>query len=295
MLTSLLFDQTRDYIDCRFRTSIESIEDSDVGVDVLFNTGERESFDLLVGADGIHSNTRKLAFGPEAQFNHYLGYCFAGFAVPNVLQLSHEVVSFNQPGRMIGLYAVRDSETVHALMAFALPKEAMPNLRNGAELRGLVAEMFEKDAWIVPHLIDAMRIADDFYFDTISQIHMPGWFSSRVVVVGDAACAPSFLSGQGTSLALVSAYILAGEIAAQANHLDAFAAYQAAMQPFAEINQATATNEGADLIPTTAAKLTLRNEGLHSLATGQEGIMANPPEREAHSAITLRDYTAIRD
>jgi 2-polyprenyl-6-methoxyphenol hydroxylase-like FAD-dependent oxidoreductase len=116
-LTTLLYGLTQDSrVRYRFEDSIESIEDKGAGVNVLFKGGERQRYDVVIGADGIHSNTRRLAFGPEAPFNHYLGSSFNLFSLPNDLGLSHGAVVYAEPGRTAVVMAVRDSPELFAML-----------------------------------------------------------------------------------------------------------------------------------------------------------------------------------
>ena len=128
--------------------------------------------------------------------------------------------------------------------------------------RKRTAEVFANDGWEVPRLVEAMQKANDLFFDTVSQIRMPRWSSGRVALVGDAAYAPSFLSGQGTSLALVGAYVLAGELASQPDAEAAFAAHERALRPYVKANQALATDGEPILLPRTREELEHRNRRL---------------------------------
>jgi 2-polyprenyl-6-methoxyphenol hydroxylase-like FAD-dependent oxidoreductase len=137
-------------------------------------------------------------------------------------------------------------------------------------------------------LVEAMPHADDLFFDTVSQIHMPRWSSGRVALVGDAAHAPSFLSGQGTSLALVGAYVLAGELVAHADPVDAFAAYERLTRPFMEANQALASQGDGLLMPRTQQELDARNTALAAMrASGKVPPHAHQ-SRQVHNALKLR-------
>ena len=286
-LTSALYRTVADEVEFVFDDSVDALTQHAHGVDVTFRSGALRSFDLVVGADGLHSRTRKLVFGPEQQFHHYLGYCFAGFTMPNVLGLSHEGVLWNTVGRSAALYAVRDSDEVHGLLVFARPEPPYDAFRDPAAQRDLVAATFADYGWEIPTMVAAMRDADDLFFDVVSQIRQPRWTSGRVALVGDAAAAPSFLTGQGSSLALVGAYMLAGTLATHRDHTAAFAAYERETRGFVELNQAQVGVGNATLCPTTAEALARRNERLRGLTT-------LPPEagRPEHSALTLPAFAA---
>jgi 2-polyprenyl-6-methoxyphenol hydroxylase-like FAD-dependent oxidoreductase len=286
-LTRVLYRTVADEVEFVFGDSVDALTQHAHGVDVTFRSGAQRSFDLVVGADGLHSRTRELAFGPEQQFHHYLGYCFAGFTMPNILGLSHEGVLWNTVGRTAALYAVRDSDEVHGLLVFARPEPPYDAFRDPAAQRDLVAATFADDGWEIPTMVAAMRDADDLFFDVVSQIRQPGWTSGRVALVGDAASAPSFLTGQGSSLALVGAYMLAGTLATHRDHTEAFAAYERETRGFVELNQAQVGVGDATLCPTTAEALARRDERLRGLPT-------LPPQtgRPAHTALTLPAFAA---
>lgn len=286
-LAEVLHDAVRDNTEFLFDDSIDTLEQHDDGVDVTFHGGARRTFDLVVAADGLHSHTRSLVFGPEERFHHYLGYCFAGFTLHNDLGLSHEGVLWNNPPRAAALYAVGAGDELFGFLNFARPEPPFDAFRNPAAQRDLVASVFADDQWHIPRLVDAMRTADDLFFDVVSQIHMPRWSSGRVALVGDAAYAPSFLTGQGSSLALVGAYMLAGELATQADHTAAFTAYERNTREFVTMNQATVTEGNASLFPSTPEALARRNDALRELP-----FLPDDTGRPEHSALTLPDFTA---
>lgn len=284
-LTDALHAAVRDDVEFLFDDSIDSLDQSGHGVDVTFRGGSRRTFDMVVGADGVHSRTREFLFGPEEQFHRYLGYCFAVFTMPNTFGLSHETVMWNAPGKAAALYAVGDSDEVHAFLNFAHPQPPFHVFRDPQAQRDLVAAAFADAGWEVPGILAALRDADDVFFDGVSQIRMPRWSSGKVALVGDAAYAPSFLTGQGTSLALVGAYMLAASLADR-DHAVGFAAYEHDTREFVTANQDQVGKGDATLFPTTARALRQRNDMLRNL-----GAMPPAQPRPAHSALTLPDPT----
>lgn len=281
-LIRTLFDLVRDDVEVRFGDTIETLTDDG---EVTFRSGHRDTYDVVVGADGLHSRTRELVFGDEAPFHHYLGYCFAGFTMPNDFGLFREGLAWSKPGKGAALYAVLDSEEVHGFLVSARPEPPLEAFRNPEAQRELIARTFAGDGWEIPRMVAAMREADDLFFDVISQIHMPRWSSGRVALAGDAAHAPSFLTGQGTSLALVGAYVLAHALAVFPDHMAAFAAYENRLRGFVEANQALVSAGQATLFPATAEALEARNAALRGLTTA-------PPAtaRPEHSALVLPDF-----
>ncbi|MFF1919476.1 FAD-dependent monooxygenase [Streptomyces sp. NPDC058221] len=288
-LAEILYAIVRDDVEFLFDDSIDTLDQSGNGADVTFRSGQQRTFDLVIGADGMHSHTRESVFGPEEQFHRYLGYGFALFTMPNTFGLSREVVLWNTPGRAAALYAVGDNDEVHAFLNFHRPEPPLDAIRNPDAQRALVAEVFADAGWEVPGMVGAMHDADDLFFDTAGQIRMPHWSSGRVALVGDAAYAPSFLTGQGSSLALAGAYVLAGSLAAHRDHTVAFAAYERDLGGFVAMNQALVDNGGARLFPTTARALEQRNTMLRDLVT-----MPAPAAQPAHSALVLPEFTRPR-
>lgn len=292
-LTSLLYDLTKDgQVRYRFEESIEAIQDAGAGVDVRFRSGARQRYDVVIGADGLHSNTRSLVFGPEKPFSHYLGSTFNLFSLPNDLELSHGAVVYAEPGRAAVVMAVRDSPKLFAMLTFAAKMPPFGAHPDRAEQIERTAAVFAEGGWQVPRLLEAMRHADDLYFDTVSQIRMSVWSKGRVALVGDAAYAPSFRSGQGTSLALVGAYVLAGELAAHDDPAEAFAAYEHIVRPFVEANQALAIKEDDKdfLLPRTQSELNARNRMLDAFNAGRSAEDLSGKARAAHNALALPDY-----
>lgn len=281
-LAEALYEAVRDGVEFVFDDGIGALVEHDDGVDVTFVSGVRRRFDLVVGADGMHSRTRELVFGPHGRFHHHLGYCFAGFTMPNELGLSHEARLWATPGKGAALYAVGDSGHVHALLVAAGAEPPRDVLRDPQAGRDLIATTFADEGWEIPSMVAAMGKADDLFFDAVGQIRLPTWSRGRVVLVGDAAYAPSFLTGQGSSVALVGAYMLGHALGTEPDHTAAFAAYERATRDFVELNQAQVGEGEAALFPVTADALERRNERLRGIAT-------TPPRtgRPAHTALVL--------
>ncbi|WP_121704220.1 FAD-dependent monooxygenase [Streptomyces sp. E5N298] len=272
-LTDALYTAVRDDVEFLFNDSIDTLDQSEHGVDVTFRGGGSRRFDLVFGADGMHSRTREMLFGPEEQFHRYLGYCFAVFPMRNTLGLSHETVMWNTPGRAAALYAVGDEDEVHAFLTFARPEPPFDAFGDPQAQRDLIVQVFADAGWEVPAILAALHDADDVFFDAVGQIRMPRWSKGRVALLGDAAHAPSFLTGQGTSLALIGAYHLAGALADR-DHAEGFAAYEHATRDFVTLTQDRIGEGGGTLFPTTAGALEQRNERLRGLSA--RGIPPTP-------------------
>lgn len=261
-LTALLYEATRNRVDYLFDDSIATLDQHPGGIDIAFRSGRTGTYDLVIGADGLHSNTRRLAFGPEEQFHHYLGHCFAGFSVPNRFGLDHEVVLINTPGTMAALYAAGSRPDLHALLAFRSPLPSRAELADrNFQIHALTrafAHQGERTDWLLAQLVDA----PDLFFDTLSQIRMPAWSRRRVALVGDAGYAPSFLSGEGTSLALVGGYTLAAELAATEDQVAGLTAYEARLRDYVARNQALPATGRRLMLPGTRVELLVRDLGL---------------------------------
>ncbi|MFC0547144.1 FAD-dependent monooxygenase [Kutzneria chonburiensis] len=220
--------------------SITAMTEHADGITVEFERSLPRRFDLVIGADGLHSTVRALAFGPEEQFLRSLGHHIAIFSVPNLLELDRWETIQAEKGRTLNVYSTRQDTEAKAAFMFASGGLTYDR-RDTARQRELLAETFAPHGWIAPQLLAAMPDAPDFYFDGMSVVEMERWSTGRVALVGDAAYGPSPASGQGTSLALVGAYVLAHELAA-ADHQAAFAAYEKRMRHFVTVNQKQANN-----------------------------------------------------
>lgn len=240
-LVQLLYGHTRERVEYLFGDSVTALQQDAEGVRVTFGRGAPRTFDLVVGADGLHSKVRRVAFGEEGRFLRHLGAHVAVYSTGNFLQLDDWQVWFREGDATFCLYPVRGNTEIRATVGFASEPVDYDH-RDVAQQKALVDERVRHLRWEAPALLKAMWEATDFYFDAVAQVHMESWSSGRVVLLGDAGYCPSPLSGQGTSLALVGAYVLAGELAAaDGDHRSAFARYEQRMRPFAEVNQALAT------------------------------------------------------
>jgi 2-polyprenyl-6-methoxyphenol hydroxylase-like FAD-dependent oxidoreductase len=292
-VATILYAATKDRANYRFNDSIASLDEQAAGVDVKFVSGDTGTYDIVIGADGLHSNTRSLIFGHESQFEKYIGFCFAGFTIPNTFGLDRGALAYTLPGRNAVVYATNDGGPVYAFLVFRYPTSPLRRSVAEEDKRNLTASMFEGvNGWIVPQLVEHMRKAEDLFFDAVSQIHMPTWSRNRIVLAGDAAHATSFLSGQGSSMALVGAYILAGEIATKPDHTSAFQAYEKLARPFVEMNQALVEEGKHVMIPDSQEELEARNEMLRKMAEESVGkvLRQDDSRKQVHSALTLPSY-----
>ncbi|MGD1170569.1 FAD-binding protein [Mycobacterium seoulense] len=212
-LVELLYGASQWTAEYIFDDTITGLDDDGAAVNVTFERAPARSFDLVVGADGLHSNVRRLVFGPEEQFIERLGTHAAIFTVPNFLDLDYWQTWHYGDSSMAGVYSARNNTEARAMLGFMDADLRIDYRDTEAQFAELERRMAD-DGWVRPQLLGYMRDAPDFYFDEMSQIKMDRWSKGRVALVGDAGYCCSPLSGQGTSVALLGAYILAGELAA---------------------------------------------------------------------------------
>jgi 2-polyprenyl-6-methoxyphenol hydroxylase-like FAD-dependent oxidoreductase len=293
-LAEILHNATKDDVEYIFGDSINGLEERPDGVHVTFENGPARTFDLVVGADGLHSNVRALTFGEESRFIHDLGHHISIFTVPNHLGLDRTEMMHPAPGRSVGMYSTRQSTDAKAMFLFISPADPYDR-KDVIQQKKLLASTFADQGWDVPRLLDSMWDAPDFYFDSMSQVRMDRWSSGRVVLVGDAAYGPSPASGQGTSLSLVGAYVLAGSLAAAAgDHAAAFAAYENDMRHFVEENQKLAASNLKGMVLKSAGQIRFQMRMLRLMPylPGKNRMIkrVTEPIRKAATAITIRDY-----
>lgn len=220
-----------------FGTKISSLVDGPGGVEVTLSDGTERTVDLVIGADGPHSATRRLAFGPEDRFVRPVGGYMAWFTAPESASLDGWYQMFNAPGGLVAsLRPGREPGVAKASLSFA-SGPLVYDRRDLEAQRRLLSDRFAGLGWRVPGLLRAAGGADDFYFDALVQVHMDNWTRGRIALVGDAAYCPSPLTGLGTSLALVGAYVLAGELTARPDYRLAFAGYEKLVHPYAAAGQ----------------------------------------------------------
>lgn len=289
-LAEVLYAVTRDDVEYVFGDSIASIECRQNGVDVTFASGRERAFDLVIGADGLHSNVRSVAIGPEEQFVRHMGYYIAVFTVPDFLRLGTAGKYYVQLGRRVGCFGWNDG-SAKASFYFASKKLDCDRKDVESQTR-LLRETFADMRWpAVSRMLKMMDDSPDFYFDSLSQVKMDGWSKGRVVLLGDAASCTSPMAGMGTSIAVVGAYILAGELKdANGDYAAAFARYEAAMRGFASEAQKLA--EGVSwFIPATRLKLWLSSRmwSMMSEATMRK-LMIEQPTRIANT-VQIKDYS----
>ena len=232
-----IIHSTLDGVAFVFGDSISALADSGDGVRVDFDNAASRDFDLVIGADGLRSRTRKIAFGPHETYLRPMGGHIGIFSLPNYLGLDRWQIIQNLPDTTAVLYSARDPRQARAIIGF---RDDDMVAVDAATAMDLLDRHFAAVGWEIPNLLRHMRNADDFYFTSAAQIHMDSWHAGRVGLVGDAGYCGSPLTGQGSSMALVGGYVLAAELAASDDPEAGLRSYETALRPFVDANQALA-------------------------------------------------------
>ncbi|UCM89262.1 FAD-dependent monooxygenase [Streptomyces marincola] len=250
----------------RFGDSVEALTDGAGGVDVRFASGRAERYDLVVGADGLHSAVRGLVFGPERHWVRHLGVHFALADLPGEARSAGANAIYNVPGRMAGIF--RYAGRAVAVFQFRSGPIAYDHHDLDAQKKILVDAFAGHRSWRIPELLDAARADPGFFLTPASQIHLPSWHRGRVVLVGDAGYSPAYLSGRGTSLALTGARFLAEELERCGDdHTAAFARYETRQRPYATAAQNRAHAGRDRIVPATWDAIAARDNALRAAET----------------------------
>ncbi|WP_040783333.1 FAD-dependent oxidoreductase [Nocardia pneumoniae] len=255
-LAGILLDAVSEKAEFRWGDTVTALTPDPDGVDVSFANAAPQRFDLVIGADGLHSTVRRLAFGPETDFRAHQGMYVATLPIPEPFGSDREVMFHNLPGRAVSVHPTNG----HAIAAFLFRGDAVPDFdhRDLDLHKRLVIDAFADAGWRVPELLDRVRAADDLYFDAVSRVDVPRWSSGRIALVGDAASCLSLL-GDGSTLAITGAYTLAESLARTEDPVAAFRRYETAHRRLVEPKQRGFRAGAAMLVPTNRAGILLRN------------------------------------
>lgn len=275
-------------IETHFGCSIEAVANGPDNIAVTLSDGRHDRFDLVVGADGLHSRIRELAFGPQAQFERSLGLHVAAVVLGGYRPRDERAyIQFTRPGRQISRLALRDDKTLF-LFVFAdrmLSGEPTDEAAQKAALRRIFGGM----GWEADAILARLDEMDDIYFDRASQIELPAWSKGRLALVGDAAACPSLLAGEGSGLGMTEAYVLAGELArAGGDHQVAFAAYQATLKNYVARKQVAARRFKGFFAPRSWFGLVLRELAIN--LAGIPGLTKRLVGPGISDQIALPDY-----
>lgn len=255
-LAAILVEAARDEAEFHFDDTITALHQDEGGVDVAFRHAAPRRFDLVIGADGLHSNVRGLAFGPERDFVRPTGVHVATTPLGEPVDHPRDVLIQNTPGRLVSIHPARDK----ALIAFIF-RSAVTGVdyRDTDQHKRIVTEAYADVAWRVPRLLERLQAADDVFFDAVSLVDLPTWSTGRVALLGDAASCVSLL-GDGSSLAIAGAHTLATALAAHpADRTAAFGHYEAAHRARVTTKQRAIKRSAALLVPRTRLGLATRN------------------------------------
>ncbi|MET7299679.1 FAD-dependent monooxygenase [Embleya sp. NPDC005575] len=287
-LARILFDLTKDDVEYVFDDSIASLTETAAGVDVTFERAAPRSFDLVVGADGLHSNVRGLVFGEESRFVRESGYRVALFEAPERLGVGPDSMLYSEPGRGLAVFPTRAGRA--NVMCVYADAGAGADRRDVEAQKRAVAATYADLGWRTEELMADLAGADTFYADSIGMVVMDSWTKGRVALLGDAGYGAT-CGGMGTGLAIVCAYVLAGELAAaDGDHRTAFAAYERAVGKFTKACRQVAGGVGGFFAPMTAGRIKRRTRIYRILTAGPFLRFLNKMTTKAATSITLVDY-----
>jgi 2-polyprenyl-6-methoxyphenol hydroxylase-like FAD-dependent oxidoreductase len=290
-LSRLLFDKVKDDIETIFGDEIVALEQDADGVRIaLEHAGERR-FDLVIGADGLHSSVRRLAFGPQSRFETRLGYAVAAFEASGYRPRDEDVyLMYGTPGRMLGRFTLHDDRTLF-LFVFAASGADLPLTLTVQ--KALLRDLYGRGGWECGKILSELERTDELYFDSVSQIRLPNWSRERVALVGDAAFCVSLLAGQGSALAMIAAYVLAGELSASGGrYRQAFASYENRLRSYIVAKQRGAERFAGAFAPKTSAGLYFRNMVMRAFAI--PGLARFVIGKDIADLIELPDYPCLR-
>ncbi|OBJ43445.1 hypothetical protein A5630_19015 [Mycolicibacterium mucogenicum] len=289
-LARLIYEAVGDDVETVFGDRITAIDQRDEGVHVAFEHSGRREFDLVIGADGVHSAVRGLAFGAAPVLQKRMGYWVAAFETEGYRPRDELVyLAHNKPGRLVARFAQRNDRT---MFLFVVADDQLTGMEpaDDAEARRALRQVFGDDGWECPAILAALDRAEDLYFDRVSQIKVDRWSQGRVALIGDAASCVSLLAGEGTGLAMLQAYVLAGELdRARGDHRAAFRRYEQLLRPLIEGKQESARAFAGVLAPRTSVGLWTRNRVSRLLDI--PALAAWAIRREFRDDIELPDYT----
>jgi 2-polyprenyl-6-methoxyphenol hydroxylase-like FAD-dependent oxidoreductase len=289
-LARLLFETIKGRTEVLFGDEIVNLDERADDVRAQFTHAGGRTFDLVIGADGLHSNVRRLAFGPQRQFEKDLGYVVAAFETQHYRPRDENVyVIYSEPGQMLARFALHDDRTLF-LFVFTRDHDSSPAVPDLEAQKAMLRERFGGAGWECGQILACLDRAEDLYFDPVAQIKMPSWSRGRIALVGDAAFCVSLMAGQGSALAMTAAYVLAGELAkADGQHEEAFGRYETLLRTFIDSKQRGAERFSSAFAPRTRFGLFVRNQVVRACAI--PGAAKFALSRDIRDTLELPDYS----
>ncbi len=294
-LSAAYYDAGSDHVEYLFGDSITAISPDG---EVTFEREAPRRFDVVVGADGLHSNVRRLVFGEDAGRTQFLGGYLAVLSVPKMIAAEGEMILHVGAGRLAGLYTAQALDDARALFMFRSKTELEYHHRDALRQKELLRAAFAGMHATVDGWLDELDGTPAFYFDSITQLQMDSWSRGRVTLVGDAGYCPGPAVGGSTSLAVLGAYVLAGELAqARGDHVRAFAAYEQELGETVRRSRAFARGAAKTLLPGSRAALWATTRGLQLVSLLPSSLTTaiaklNTKGVRMHDSMRLKDYPA---
>jgi 2-polyprenyl-6-methoxyphenol hydroxylase-like FAD-dependent oxidoreductase len=288
-LSRLLYETVSRDTEIHFGDEVIDLQEQTDFVLVTLKRGGQRRFDIVIGADGLHSTIRRIVFGPQQEFEKRLGYVVAAFEASGYRPRDEDAyVTYCQPGQMLGRVALRDDRTLF-LFVFAADTAVRLEALDQTAKTTMLRDAFGDGKWETSHILAELELSRDLYFDRVSQIKMPTWSRGRVALVGDAAFCVSLMAGQGAALAMTAAYVLAGELGkAGQQHRAAFQNYERILRTFIESKQRGAARFASAFAPRTRWGLFLRNQLIRASAI--PGVARLSFGGDIIDAVKLPDY-----
>ncbi|GAA4416848.1 FAD-dependent monooxygenase [Georgenia halophila] len=299
-LELVLRESLPEAVDLRFGTSPTTVETDPDGVRVTLSDGQRIGADLLVGADGIHSTVRSSVFARDRDVVRYLGFHTAAFTFSDPAVRARVGDRFHltdSVDRQMGLYGLRDGRVA----TYLVHRAADPTLPD--DRRATLRATYGSLGWVVPDALSRCPRDEEIYYDQIAQVEMPHWHYERVVLVGDACYAVSLIAGQGASLGVAGAFVLAEQLGHGPSVEEGLARYEELWRPVVEEKQQVARQSVRWFLPRSRVQVWLRRvmlalarlPGFDRLVVGAIGGKHTTIVRElAHQSGRLRDTSTRR-
>lgn len=255
-LEKILFENLPKSVEIRFNSTIKEIFQDENYITAVLNDTTKVTADLLVGADGIHSRVRELVFGPQKNYLRYLGFHTAAYVFENEevrRNLNNNFKILTAPGKEVGLYPLRNGQ-IASFFVHRATSESLPS-NKCTELQKIYGNL----GWSLPKALEECNKNTKIYYDIVAQIEMPKWRQGRVTLVGDACQAVSLLAGQGASMAMGGAYILANELKKNSNIDVALEKYETIVKPAIEEKQASGRKTANWFAPVNNYRIFARN------------------------------------